>query len=129
MNDPAGRSELHYAALVGDLARVEELIRSGADPNVRDRQGFTPLHFAAQSYSPDVATRLIMAGADVDTPNEVGNTPLGVAVFNSQGRGNVIMLLLRARADPDRANNAGVSPRQLAERIVNHDLEKFFNVD
>jgi hypothetical protein len=29
-------------------------------------------------------------------------------------------------ADPDAANDSGVSPRQLAERIGNYDVRQFF---
>jgi hypothetical protein len=32
---------------------------------------------------------------------------------------------MAAGADPDLANTAGVSPRQLAERIANYDVAQF----
>jgi uncharacterized protein len=105
MTDRAGRTDLHYAAEQGELSRVTELLAEGADPNATDIQGFTPLHFAAQSYEPEICVLLIQAGATVDAINGVGNTPLHVTVFNSQGRGEVIELLLTAGADTDQANN------------------------
>jgi len=126
MTDPARRTDLHYAALQGESSRVTELLAEDWDANAADAQGFTPLHFAAQSYQPEIAILLIEAGATVDAVNGVGNTPLGLAVFNSEGRGNVIKVLLSAGANADRLNAAGVSPRVLAERIANYDIKQFF---
>ncbi len=125
MSDPLKRTELHYAAVEGNHERVEELLGSGVDPNEPDSQGFTPLHFAAQAYEPAIVARLLASGAVVDAVNGVGNTPLGLAVFNSQGRGEVISLLLGAGADPHHPNRAGVSPWMLAERIANYDVKQF----
>jgi hypothetical protein len=55
-----------------------------------------------------------------------GNTPLWRAVSTSGGQGRVVGHLLAAGADPDLANRAGVSPRQLAERIANYDVRSSF---
>lgn len=126
MTDRGGRTELHYAALQGEVDRVRDLIAGGADPNAADKLQFTPLHFAAQSYEPEIAKILIDAGATVDAVNCHGATPLGVAVSNSQGRGEMIELLLSSGADPDRENNAGISPRMWAESIANYDVKQFF---
>ena len=126
MTDQAGRTGLHYAALEGDVVRAEELLAGGAGASVADDQGFTPLHFAAQSNKPEVVRLLVARGADFDRVNRVGNTALGLAVFNSEGRGEVIETLLEAGADPDKENSAGVSPRVLAERIANYAIKKFF---
>ena len=126
MTDRAGRTDLHYAALDGDLARVRELLAGGADPSAADRQDFTPLHFAAQSYAPAVVDVLLEAGADLEHRNQFGNTALFVAVMNSQGRGEVIERLLSAGADPHAENVAGNSPIKTAREIANYDIEQFF---
>jgi len=84
-SDRLGRGPLHYAALEDDLAGVEALLASGADPNASDRQGMTPLHFAAQEGSLRVAALLLGSGADVDVVDAFGNAPLMTAVFNSRG--------------------------------------------
>ena len=126
MTDRAGRTDLHYAALEGEVVRVRKLLDEGSDPNAADVHGFTPLHFAAQSYEPGITRMLVERGAEVDRVNGHGNTALGLAVYNSRGRGDVIEILLGAGADPDRENNAGVTPRVLAERIANYDIRQFF---
>src|ERR1035438_6337405 len=53
---PAFCGEIHDAAGIGDLARVQALLKS--DPYLvfsKDPQGATPLHFAAASDHQDVA--------------------------------------------------------------------------
>lgn len=125
--DPAGRSQLHYAALENDARTIAELIASGMSPDVADKQGFTPLHLAAQQSALEAATSLIAQGATVDAENVFGNTPLFVAVFNSQGRGDLIELLRSHGADPYHLNASGQSPVGLARLIRNYDVAKYFD--
>ncbi|HZM82946.1 MAG TPA: ankyrin repeat domain-containing protein [Candidatus Limnocylindrales bacterium] len=58
--------------------------------------------------------------------NKFGNTPLFVAVFNSQGRGDLIQLLRGAGADPFKQNSSGQTPVGLARLIANYDVAQFF---
>jgi ankyrin repeat protein len=106
-SDKLGRSELHYAALEGDPARVDALLANGVDPGVTDHQGFTPLHFAAQQQSYAAARLLLDHGAPVDSQNVFGNSPLFTAVFNSKGDGAVIELLRGHGADARLVNASG----------------------
>jgi uncharacterized protein len=64
--DRAGRTSLHYAASEGSVAEVTRLLRSRADANAQDDNGWSPLHFAAQANSVEVVRALITAGANVD---------------------------------------------------------------
>jgi hypothetical protein len=73
---PRGRSALHVAAHDGESDGVSELIRAGADIDLRDRMGFTPLHLGAQEYALEAVRRPLGAGAIVDLENEHGNTRL-----------------------------------------------------
>jgi len=125
--DRMGRTELHYAALNADLSKVHALLLAGADPNASDDNGFTPLHFSTQSNSLSVSDALLEAGAKVDLADANGNTPLSKAVFNSNGGGELIKLLLGAGADRNMENNYGVSPLGLAKSIDNYDLVQFFS--
>jgi ankyrin repeat protein len=124
--DRDGRTPLHEAVFQGRSSAVERLLEDGVDPDARDNGGRTPLHFAAQEYRPQEARLLCMGGAAVDARDSFGNTPLWRATFDSRGRGEVIRVLLEHGADPDFVNNAGVSPRQLAERIGNYDVGQYF---
>jgi ankyrin repeat protein len=125
--DELGRMPLHYAAADGDITRVQEQLRNGADPNAQDDNGWTPLHFAAQANSASVTQALLNAGAEVGIPDAFGNTPLFRAVFCSRGEGVVIRLLREAGADPISPNKSGVSPVQLARTISNFDLAQYFS--
>jgi hypothetical protein len=82
MTDRAGRSELHHAALEGNVQRITEVLDQGADVNATDTAGCSPLHFATQDYRVDVVATLIASGAEIDAQNRFGATPLSVAVFN-----------------------------------------------
>jgi uncharacterized protein len=45
--DQAGREELHYRALEGDVAGVEDRLSAGDPVSLPDRAGQTPLRLAA----------------------------------------------------------------------------------
>lgn len=79
------RSTLHYAARTGNIARIKELIRSGADVNEEERLSrFTPLYYAAFSNHLEAVRILAGAGAKVDVIFWGGGTPLRDAILNYQ---------------------------------------------
>lgn len=61
---------LHKAATHDDAKLVHLLLQRGADPNVRDMNGWTPLTVAAKSGSLCVVDELLQAGADPRTMND-----------------------------------------------------------
>jgi ankyrin repeat protein len=117
---------MHSAALDNDVAAIEALLAVGELPDAQDSRGFTPLHLAAQQGSFEAAAALLDAGAAVDAENSFGNTPLFTAVFNSNGRGDLIRLLRSRGADPLHANADGQTPLGLARLIANRDVAQFF---
>ena len=125
--DRAGRLDLHYAAMEGRSDDVHAALATGVDASTPDKQGWTPLHFAAQGQHPDVALSLIRAGAEVDAQDVYGKTPLGVALMNVlDGDGAVVTVLLAAGADPGLKNKSGIGPLDLAKKVDNYDLMRFF---
>ena len=132
--DEYGRTDLHYAALENDLARVQQLIASKIDVNSLDDDGFSALHFAVQENHVDVLRILLDHGATVDVKDRYGNTPLMRALdscyaamtMDKPDPGAIIKLLLQAGADPNSENNYGVKIIDLATDC-DRDLKQFFD--
>lgn len=96
------------AAMQGDLARVEALIRQGADLDAAQGDGMTALHWAAEQGRADMARRLIESGADVAVTTRLGHyTPLHIA--SRVAESEVVLALLEAGADPDARTSTGGS--------------------
>lgn len=121
-----GRTALHHAAVSasGDLLRA--LLSAGPDLSVRDDDGRTPLHLVARNHDAATAEVLLDAGAPTEIEDEHGNTVLSDAVFESRGRGELILLLKQRGADPHHKNKYGVSPYELAQTIANFDVKQWF---
>ncbi len=109
--DENGQSRLARACKADDVVAVAALLKAGADPNIRDRNGNTPLTFVAQK--PDFVQALVTAGADVNAESRSGNFPLKEAVSPNHCQGRVescvvaVKLLLSAGADPGHRNRFG----------------------
>ena len=81
--DEYGRTNLHELAdlygvsdRVAVLARAQDLLSRGANPNVIDKFGNTPLVEAARSNFLKMASLLIANGAILNTRSPIGNSPL-----------------------------------------------------
>ena len=90
-------TDLHCAARTNDATRVDELIRAGADVNVRDTTQVTPLSAAAFNNADKTTALLIRAGADVNAGDKNQWTPLHYAARGNADK--VTALLIRAGAD------------------------------
>lgn len=60
--DHAGRSPLHYAALLGNMESCKALIDAGANLKLQDRLGMTAAHVAADSGFKDALMILLRTG-------------------------------------------------------------------
>lgn len=60
----SGQTMLHMACSLGLHRFVAALLARGANPEPRDKGGFTPMHFAALHNHPQIVRRLILYGAD-----------------------------------------------------------------
>jgi uncharacterized protein len=143
--DPDGTTPLHWAAHEGDAAKVEALIRAGADVNARNRFGSTPLYEAVLEGHTAVIKRLLKAKADPHVANEGGMTVLMVVARTSNTeaadalikaganvnakeptRGQTALMLAAAQSQPAivrllmkaKADPEVRSPSQLGQRQV-----------
>ncbi|MDR1649147.1 MAG: ankyrin repeat domain-containing protein [Synergistaceae bacterium] len=110
--DIGGATPLMHAALRGKPEMAKRLLGAGARIDAKDLVGWTALHFAARSAAgPDVLRvlleRLPEREKNADVPDGGGTTPLMVAA--SYDRAEAVKLLLKAGADPARADRTGRS--------------------
>jgi len=124
--DNYGRTALIQAAIDTRIDAMRLLLNSGASPDIQDKSGWSALHFAARSRSAEAIELLVSHGATVDIADSYGNTPLWRAVFNYRGDGGAVSTLLRLGADSHFKNKHGNSPADLAKKIANYDVKKFF---
>jgi len=74
--DANGSTPLLLAAANDDAAKVRQLLKSGANPNVRNKLDTTPLLEAAFHSNTEVIKALLDAGADPNAAGADGQTPL-----------------------------------------------------
>ncbi len=133
--DEQGRTPLMWAAYVNfksaeEVAKNEEkrleatllLLEKGADPNLKDKDGWTALTWAAWSGLPKVSEELINRNTDVNAVDKKGNTALTVAA--QRGNGAIVSLLLARSADKTAKNAEGLSALDLAEKGLKEYPEK-----
>jgi hypothetical protein len=87
-------------------------------------KGDTALHVAAAAYRHEIARKLINAGANVRARNRRGAEPLHYAAdggpgspsWDPEAQAATVAALIAAGADPDAADNSGVTPLHRAVR-------------
>jgi ankyrin repeat protein len=73
-NNPQQVAALHAATARRATGMVEALLRAGADPNLKQAEGFRPLHAAAQHGDLMIAGLLLVAGAHPRSETDSGKT-------------------------------------------------------
>jgi hypothetical protein len=87
-------------------------------------QGDTALHLAAAAYRREIAQKLIAMGADARARNRRGAEPIHYAAdgvpgsisWNPEAQAATVACLIEAGADPNAADNSGVTPLHRAIR-------------
>jgi len=64
------------AASKGDVATVNAMLASGANPNIKDEEGITALMYAARKDNADVVAALVAKGADINAKDNDAWTAL-----------------------------------------------------
>ncbi len=118
----AANSPVADAAMKGDTAALQALIKQKADVNLPQADGATAIQWAAYRSDLNMADLLIAAGADVKTPNRDGATPLRLAATN--GDAPMIAKLLKAGANVNETSPYGETALMFAARSGNVDAVK-----
>ncbi|KAL7296040.1 hypothetical protein TKK_0010595 [Trichogramma kaykai] len=114
------------------------LLRSGANPNLANKDGATPLHIICQDYFNIENMTEILFEINNDKPQTLqfnartknGDTPLHFAMQNSNRK--MIEFLLRNGADPNMVNEEGSTPLHITCRDCCDDhksMEIFFKTN
>jgi ankyrin repeat protein len=101
----AADQELLAAIRDGDETKVTALLRSGADPNMRDQSGTTPLMYAAAFASPEMMRLILDGGGAVNAANQGGSTALMWSTYDA----SKVALLLERHADVNASRPDGVT--------------------
>ena len=96
---------LDEAAAAGNHFIAQLLLDMGANPNSRDRDGWSAIHWAAEEGHLGVVRLLLEAGANVDAVSSYGTSAMHCAA--NGGHANIVKLLLSRRADARKANCHG----------------------
>jgi uncharacterized protein len=106
----ADSPDLLLAIRDGDHARVQKLLRAGADVNTRDADGTTALMHCAIESDVTMMKLLVDSGADVNAKNTQGSTALMYAAVSLEKT----RLLLNRGADVNVKGKSGATPMSVA---------------
>ena len=102
------------------LEKVEKILASGIDPNVKDELGYTPLYYSVKYRDFDMCRLLVSNGADPNTPSVDGMTPLMYAVADDSFL--IAKFLLKRGGDPYIKDSFGVNSVNLAKVSHNRNI-------
>jgi len=114
--------QLIDAVKTGEVAKVEEVLNSGANIHQQDEQGWTPLNWAAGRGDLDMVKLLLDRGADVLRVGRDQRTPYKISLA---ARHTDIARLLKEKEQGSNGTSSDSSPRDYAKGYLLGDLRKF----
>jgi ankyrin repeat protein len=117
-----GLPPLLGAANRGEVAKVQKLLASGADPSSHDASGGTALEIAANTGYLAIVKALVERKANVDAADNSGRTPLMEAAMN--GHTEIVAYLIAHGATIDARNGDGQTALAIAVLGKHDDVAK-----
>jgi palmitoyltransferase ZDHHC13/17 len=99
---------VQWAARSGHLYVIQLLIAHGADPNIKDTQGYNTLHLVTHSSTVMPLLYLLHQPISVDERDAAGHTALMWAAY--QGDALSVEILLKHGANPNTRDDVGLTP-------------------
>ncbi|KAJ1691524.1 hypothetical protein LUZ63_015679 [Rhynchospora breviuscula] len=113
-----GKTPLFHATYGGHIDTVRYLLDHGANPDARDKDGFTCLHTAVLQGNAKVLDLLLSRGGPVEAKNIAG-TPLILATCKADC--SCMKVLLDHNADPNQVSGGFFSPLFVA--VINDSIK------
>lgn len=79
---------IHKAAARGEFIYVAKCLELGVNPNIKERNGWTPIHSAARHGHIGIIRLLVNNGANINIPDITRRTPLDQAIISR----NIILI-------------------------------------
>lgn len=99
VRDAAGRTLLMHAAKDGNEKEIKLLLKSGANVNLKDKDGWTALMYAVRySSNLECTESLLEAGADISLKNKYGSSALVLASCYNENPLILSKLLLKYKS-------------------------------
>ncbi|KAJ1691525.1 hypothetical protein LUZ63_015680 [Rhynchospora breviuscula] len=112
------KTPIFQAIFGGHVDTVRYLLDHGANPDARDRVGFTSLHSAVLQGNAEILDLLLSRGGPIEARNIAG-TPLILATCKADC--SCMKVLLRHNADPNQVTSGFFSP--LFVSVINDSIE------
>ena len=128
VRDPGGNAILRMVKKWGNFLNVTvehpelfiKILNLGADPNIQNRNGYTPIARASRNGDKELVQLLIQKGADVNIKTNSSSTPLHHASFGNHIE--IVQLLLQNGAKVNIKNQDAQTPLYQASLNVTKDV-------
>ncbi|MEY3196716.1 MAG: hypothetical protein RLZZ59_82 [Pseudomonadota bacterium] len=118
---------LHIASREGKTKMVDLLLKSGANPNIKNKYGETALDLAIKKENVNTAKLLLtQENLALDNKGLMGNTVLHNSMDIKHNNYEITRMLLDKGANPNAQNNLGETPLHRAIKTGNHELVAAF---
>ncbi|CAM8992145.1 unnamed protein product [Rhodiola kirilowii] len=120
-------SVLHSLGLSGQIPFMDELLETGMDIDMVDKNGLTALHMAVIGKKEAVISHLLRKGASPHIKDKHGATSLHYAV--QVGALQTVKLLIKYKVDVNVTDSDGWTPLHISMQTRNRDIAKVLLVN